>query len=292
MASSPLTNEYRLRLGRVVIGLQSLTPGFAAELAEWFAQPSETAAADLSLRLTVRDDRASPPVPNSLILTKHADGPRFEIADGLVRGAFDTASGTGEIEVHAVLTRGTLRRVFEQILYQAFHSARHRTGYDAGLLHSCAVIREGAGYLFAGPSGSGKTTIAHLSAEHHLLSDEMPIVEFRDGTPWIVGTPFNGLFREKSPGAAPLRGILLLTHGPAHALAKVGPGEAAATLAAEVAPPVGLDQMADGSTATAMLEFATRLALAVPVRRLIFCPDPGFWRVVQEGLPANREETP
>jgi energy-coupling factor transporter ATP-binding protein EcfA2 len=154
------------------------------------------------------------------------------------------------------------------------------------------VIHAGAGYLFAGPSGSGKTTIAHLSAEHHVLSDEMPIVEFRDGTAWIVGTPFNGLFREKSPGAAPLRAILLLTHGPTHALAKVGPGEAAAVLAAEIAPPVGLDQTSDGSTAAAMLEFATRLALTVPVRRLIFRPDPGFWRVVHEGLPAKREETP
>ncbi len=292
MASSPLTSEYRLRLGRVVIGLQGLPSELAADLADWFAQPSDSAAPDLSLRLTVRDDGTNPPVPNSLILTKHASGPRFEIADGLVRGTFDAASGKGELEVHAILTRGRLRRVFEQILYQAFHSARRRAGYDAGLLHSCAVIHAGAGYLFAGPPGSGKTTIARLSADHHVLSDEMPLVEFRDGVPWTVGTPFNGLFREKSPGAAPLRGILLLAHGPTHALAKAGPGEAAAALAAEVAPPVGLDQVADGGTTAAMLEFATRLALTVPVRRLVFRPDPGFWPVINEGLPANREVTP
>jgi hypothetical protein len=292
MATSPLTNEYRLRLGRVVIGLQGLSPELAADLADWFAQPSDPAAADLSIRLTIRDDGTNPPVPNSLILTKRTRGSRFEISDGLVRGTFDAATGTGEIEVHAVLTRGRLRRVFEQILYQAFHSARRRAAYDAGLLHSCAVIHAGAGYLFAGPAGSGKTTVARLSTDHHVLSDEMPIVEFRDGTPWTVGTPFNGLFREKSPGAAPLRGILLLTHGPTHVLAKAGPGEAAAALAAEVAPPVGLDQVADGGTTAAMLEFATRLALTVPVRRLIFRPDPGFWPIIHDGLPANREETP
>ncbi len=292
MAASPLTNEYRLRLGRLVIGLQGLSSALAADLADWFAQPSDPTAADLTLRLTIRDDGTNPPVPNSLILSKHTNGPRFEIADGLVRGTFDAASGTGEVEVHAVLTRGRLRRVFEQLLYQAFHSARRRTGYDAGLLHSCAVIHAGAGYLFAGPPGSGKTTIARLSTAHHVLNDEMPLVEFRDGKPWTVGTPFNGLFREKSPGAAPLCGILLLAHGPAHVLAKAGPGEAAAALAAEVAPPVGLDQMADGSTTAAMLEFATRLALTVPVRRLIFRPDPGFWSVIHEGLPANREDTP
>ncbi len=292
MAASPLTNEYRLRLGQVVVGLHGLSPALAAEFAEWFGQPSDAAAADVSVRLTVRDDGANPAVPNSLILTKRVDGGRFEIADGLVRGAFDAATGTGEVEVHAVLTRGRLRRVFEQILYQAFHSARRRAGYDAALLHSCAVIHDGAGYLFAGPPGSGKTTVARLSADQHVLSDEMPLVEFRDGRPWTVGTPFNGLFREKSPGAAPLRGVLLLTHGPAHVLAKAGPGEAAAALAAEVAPPVGLDQTADGSTTAAMLEFATRLALTVPVRRLIFRPDPGFWPVIHEGLPANREDTP
>jgi hypothetical protein len=292
MASSSLISEYRLRLGAVVIGLTDLSSTLAADLAEWFAQPSASAAADVSLRLTIRDDGTEPAVPNSLILTKHISGSRFDIADGLIRGAFDGASGTGELEVHAVLTRGRMRRVFEQILYQAFHSARRRQGYDAALLHSCAVVHAGAAYLFAGPSGSGKTTVAQLSAAHHVLSDEMPIIEFRDGTPWAVGTPFNGLFRAKSPGAAPVRGILLLTHGPTHVLAKAGPGEAAAALAAEVAPPVGLAEIADGGTTAAMLEIATRLALAVPVRRLVFRPDPGFWSVIDEGFPANREVTP
>lgn len=292
MAAAPLPTEYRLRLGQVVIGLQDLSPTLAAELAEWFALPCDPAAADLTLRLMVRDDGRDPPVPNSLILNKHLTATGFEIAGGLIRGAFDAASGTGALEVHAVLTRGRLRRVFEQILYQAFHSACRRTGYDAALLHSCAVIHDDAGYLFVGPAGSGKSTVARLSADRHVLNDEMPLVEFRGGAPWVVGTPFNGLFRDKAPGAAPLRAILLLAHGPAHALAKAGPGEAAASLAAEVAPPVGLDQAADSTTTARMLEFATRLALAVPVRRLFFRPDPGFWPVILEHLPANREVSP
>lgn len=288
--TEPTDREYRLRLGEVVVALCGLTPSGADDLAGWFATPSDPAAADVTLRLTIRDDGDDPPVPNSLVLTKQVRGTSFTIADGLVRGTFDEATGTGDLDVHAVLTRGRMRRVFEQLLYQAFHSARLRAGYDAALLHSCAVISGGAGFLFVGPSGSGKSTVASLSAAHHVLNDEMPIVEFRDDVPRVVGTPFNGLYRDKAPGAAPLRAILLLSHGPTHALAKVGPGEAAAVLAAEVAPPIGLAQAADGATRERMLGFATRLALGVPVRRLHFRPDAGFWPVIHAQLAPARED--
>ena len=275
-----LNHEYRLRLGRAVIALTGLNAGFAGELAQWFAVPSDPAAATIRLRLVLRDDGTDPPVPNSLILTKRADGRRFDIADGLVRGEFDAATGESTVEVHAVLTRGRLRRVLEQALYQAFHSACRRLSYDAGLVHACGVIDGGGGHLFVGRAGAGKTTVARLSQGRHVVNDEMPLVEFRDDGPWLVGTPFNGFFRDKTPGEAPLVRILLLDQGPAHALSRVGPGEAAATIAAEIAPPVPLPETAGEPTRLAMLETATRLALAVPVRRLTFKTDPGFWAVI------------
>lgn len=280
----PDPREYRLRVGEVVIALVCPDAPFAGSLADYFAQASESSAADITLNLHLVSHDETPAIPNSLILTKQLMPDGFDIADGLIRGAFDPASGTGDLHVKIILTNGLMTRVFEQILYQAFHSARQRKRYDACLVHSAGAIVDGLGYLFVGPSEAGKSTVATLSRDHTVLNDEMNLVEFRPEGPRLVGTPFNGFFRDKTAGAAPLAGILLLEKGPAHRLEAVGAGQAAAAVATQVTPPVGLDEVADASTSLAMVDLGARLVTATEVRRLHFTPDAGFWPLLTDAL--------
>ncbi|HOX27196.1 MAG TPA: hypothetical protein PLL30_15785 [Candidatus Krumholzibacteria bacterium] len=274
--------EYRLRVGRVVIGLVCPDANFADSLGIYFARPSDPAAATIRLDLDLVPHSDIPAIPNSLILAKTLTADGFDIAGGLIRGRFDRRSGTGELHVKTILTSGRLTRVFEQILYQAWHSARERAGYDACLIHSAGVIHADRGFLFVGASEAGKTTVARLSRDRIVLNDEMNLVEFEPGGPRLVGTPFNGHFRDKGAGAAPLAAVLLLEHGPEHRLDVVGPGAAASAIGGQVAPPVGLDGIGGGGTTQAMLEAGSRLVEAAPVRRLRFLPDAGFWPLLTE----------
>ena len=281
-------HPYRLRVGQVVIALNCPDAEYADSLATYFAQADDPGppTVELDLNLVGHDDL--PPIPNSLITTKTlTTGGGFDIADGLVRGTFDPATGRGSLHVKNALTCGLLTRVVEQILYQAWHSGRRRLGYQACLIHSSGVIRDGRGYLFVGPSEAGKSTVANLSQDATVLNDEMNLVEFHPDGAQLVGTPFNGHYRDKQPGSAPLAAVLLLEHGPSHRLESVGLGAAAGAVAAQIAPPVGLEEVAGSQTRLDMLDLGSRLLEWVPVKRLVFLPDAGFWPLLTRTFTAS-----
>jgi len=270
--------ECRLRVGDAVIALECPSPGYAASLDRYFDVTGSVGDPDIRLRLNIVAHGDVEAIPDSLFATKRVDADGFSMADGLVRGRFDPGCRSGEVWVDCILTKGQVTRVFEQILYQAFYSARAARRYDAFLIHSSAVVRGGAGFLFVGPSGTGKTTVAHLSRADLVLNDEVTLVSFEEGAVVVHGTPFNGYFREKSAGRAPLRAVLLLAHGPSHRLGEATRVDAVAALTREIVPPMGLEDAWTPAVRAAMLDLADRLSGSVPVRRLEFRPDPDFWQ--------------
>src|SRR5437870_768339 len=87
------------------------------------------------------------------------------------------------------------------------------------VVHAASLIRDGGAYLFCGPSGSGKTTVARLSPDPTLLSDELSIVRTTGGPAVCFGTPFRGeLALAGADRAARLVGIYFLRHGDRHAV--------------------------------------------------------------------------
>lgn len=273
--------EYRLDLGGSVIGFHCSPPPFAEFLAHWFDRPSSPAAAHIDLEFELIPHEESLHLPNTLLKTKTVNPEGgFDIDGGLFHGHYDPARRRGRIDAKAVLSRGRLMRVMEQIFYQAFFSARQASGRDSVLIHSSAVIADGQGFLFVGPSEAGKSTAAGNSKRFHVLGDEMNLVHFTPQGLVLEGTPFNGTFPDKSPGSAPLRAVFLLNQAQRHAIVPVGGAEAGSILAAEVVPPVGLNQVPTAATVPAMVETAARIIGAVPVVRLDLLPDPGFWDVI------------
>lgn len=280
--------EYRLDVGGAVIGLRCAPVEFADALAHWFGRPSAAGEALIRLDLELVPHADAPALPRSLVTSKTLlPGGGFDIGDGLITGHYDPATRQGAVRAKAILVRGHLLRILEQLFYQVFWSARAAGGPDGFLLHSSAVVADGRGFVFVGPSEAGKSTVARLSAAHHVLGDEMHLLR-RDAAGWsVVGTPFNGLFRGKRPGEAPVAGIYLLHQADHHGVRPAPALDAVPALAAEIAPPVGLDEVPDAETLPRMFDLAAELAAAVPLKYLDFLPDDGFWQVLGADAPPN-----
>src|SRR5207244_6169013 len=103
------------------------------------------------------------------------------------------------------------------------------------VVHAASLIRDGGAYLFCGPSGSGKTTVARLSPDATLLSDELSIVRTTGGPVVCFGTPSRGeLALAGADRAARLVGIYFLRHGDRHAVLALRPRQALARLLRKV----------------------------------------------------------
>ncbi len=271
-------SEYRLRVGNAVLSLNFENDRESRALGKYFSRPSSSDAPDLSLAIRYRNDvDTSFTVPNSLFLTKKGDGQGFSTGDGLIEGRFSPDSGEGELVVQRLITHSGYARVYEQIFYQAYWSAIKRKRSDSFLLHSSGVIHKGLGYAFTGQSGSGKSTVANLCVHDQVLNDEIVVIELGGTVPMLRDTPFNGYFRDKKEGSAPLSGIMLLRQAPHHALTRAQDIEALKTLAREIIPPMGLETALSAGLYMDMLDCAQRARSAVPLYKLEFLPDTGFW---------------
>ncbi len=149
--------------------------------------------------------------------------------------------------------------------------------HESLLLHACGVIKDQRGYAFFGHSGSGKTTIARLSLDHTVLSDDMVIIKKCGGAFRICGVPFRGEFVKapRTNGTAELAGLFTLVKDAQDHVTPLPRTEAVARLSSCV-PFV----MAQPANARKVMDLCAEIAASVPIRALHFKPEPGFWRVI------------
>ncbi len=271
------STEYRLQVGDAVIGVDCPSPDYAASMARYFGIKSCSDSSDICLKLKLDFQNYREDIPDSLFTSKRVGRDGFSIGKNLISGQFCPEKGVGELRVNTILTNESVARVFEQLFYQAFYSVRKIREFDAFLIHSAGVINHGNGFCFVGRSGSGKSTVANLSVEHQILNDEICLIDFAKEGVFLHSTPFNGYFKKKTKAHAPLRAVLLLSHGQSHRLLSVSNAEAITTVFSQIVPPVGLEDELTQEVRTDMLEFAERLAGMVPICRLEFLPDGRLW---------------
>ena len=277
--AQPGSGEYRIRVGAITIGLRASPRRYRRMFPLYFGVPSAPGEPEIRLVVRVTRDMVDEALPDSLYYGKRITNEGFACAGGLVRGRHLPGAGV-ELRVPLQLVTGRAMRVFEHLLHQAFHMASRVRGDDSFLIHAAGVVRGGAGYLFVGPSGSGKSTIAILSRGDRVLNDEICMVGLSDRPPRLHGTPFNGFFRDKVEADAPLRAVLLLSKADEHRLLPVSPGEAVSAIFQQVVPPVALNEPVDKAAYGRMLDAAGRLVERVPVYRLEFREEAGFWSLL------------
>lgn len=277
--------DYNLRVGSVVLGLEFSREEERDAFAGYFGRASCGEGRDILLKLSFSYEAPIPDsIPDSLFLTKICDGRGFSAGGGLVSGSYSPASGEGELRVEAAIMEGGFVRVFEQILYQAYYSASRRRNQESFLLHCCGAIRGDRAYAFVGKSGSGKSTIAALCAEAgaaSVLNDEICVLEPGPGRTRLLDSPFNGFFRGKVEGQAPLAGAMLLRQAPFHRLSPTRSAESLKILSREIVPPIGLENPLSSSSYWDMLGYAQKLGDSVPLYVMDFLPDLEFWPEIE-----------
>jgi hypothetical protein len=146
------------------------------------------------------------------------------------------------------------------------------------LVHAASAIRGGKAFLFAGVSGAGKTTISRLAPpDTTLLTDEISYVR-REGNQYrACGTPFAGeLGRAGENVSAPLCGVFLLEKGLQNRIEPVGAAEAIQRLLRNI-----LFFAEDPELVKLVFQSACEFVSLVPVRRLVFVPDPTVWEIIR-----------
>ncbi len=224
----------------------------------------------LALRLTVEPGPLYiPVVPGGdwQIQTTCENG-RIDFESHYERGWLDKRQNLGELTMRP---EGSPEN-FLRVLY-AWNCLEN----DALLLHACGVIRNARGHVFFGPSGSGKTTVASLSLDQPVLSDDLVIIKRHGGDYRVYGVPFRGdmVQAPRTNASAELRGLYTLVKDSEHCVMPLSRTEATARLAACV-PFV----MAQPSNAQRVMDICSDLAANVKTGALHFKPDNGFWKVI------------
>lgn len=206
------------------------------------------------------------------VVVRRDGGPaRFLVTRADFRGSVDlqTRRGTLTVATPDEVSVDTFLRILYSLALVEAHGL---------VLHAASLVRNGRAYLFCGPSGSGKTTVARLSPDATLLSDELSIVRTREGHAAAYGTPFWGeLARGGEDRSAPLSGIYFLHKGDRHAVEAIRPRRALEQLLPNV-----LFFAKEAELTARVLGISADLLEAVPCFALSFRPDPGFWEVIED----------
>ena len=149
-------------------------------------------------------------------------------------------------------------------------------GYQGFLLHAATIIRSGKAYIFMGRSGAGKSTVASLSPEGTVLTDEISLLRRENGLWRAYGTPFWGEFRAAgSNTSAPVAGIFRLLQSTENRAERLRP---VAMLRALLPNVLFFSHEADANRQ--LLGIVGQASMEVPGYHLAFCKSAAFWEVL------------
>jgi len=151
-------------------------------------------------------------------------------------------------------------------------------GRHGFLLHAATVVRDGKAYVFTGRSGAGKSTVASLSPEGTVLTDEISLLRFENGEWRAYGTPFWGEFRAAgSNTSAPVRGLFRIVQAAENRLTTLRPVVMLRALLPNV-----LFFSPEFEANRRLLDILGHAVDSIPGYELAFRKNAAFWEVLPE----------
>lgn len=202
----------------------------------------------------------------------------FSIFEDCLVGSVDLTRNEGELRINPIWFIPSLatfvRNLFTLILVLK----------DNGLvLHALGVLRDGEVYVFLGPSGSGKTTVAQLSPEYVILSDDIVFIKPFGGSYAVFPTPCWGDMQrgDRQNRGYRLKGMFKLVKDREVYLKPYGLAQGISELFTVPHIPQNSLPFED------LLSRYQGLLREVPCFEMHFTKDGRFWEVIEEEFPGK-----
>lgn len=219
--------------------------------------------------LTVEDE-------SSVGLTFSNNG--FKVIEDYFMGSVDLTGNRGELRINPIWFIPSLatfvRNLFTLILVLK----------DNGLvLHALGVLKHGEVYVFLGPSGSGKTTVAQLSPEYIILSDDIVFIKPLGRSYGIFPTPQWGDMQrgDRENRGYPLRMMCKLVKDGEVYLKPYGLAQGISEILTVPHIPGDVLPLED------LLKRYRRLLMKVPCFEMHFTKDGRFWDAIEGECPGK-----
>jgi hypothetical protein len=245
--------QFELSIGRVPLRLQMSDRQLFSAASERYSAFSDSTARPVTIRL---NDGAPP----ESVLPEFA----YEFEGAVLRAFADQIRFDGVQNQYAL---DSMIRVF--LTWKLLN-------HNGFLLHAATVIRNGKAYIFTGRSGAGKSTVASLSPEGSVLTDEISLLRRENGVWRAYGTPFWGEFRAAgSNTSAPVAGIVRLLQATENRVQALRPVAILRALLPNV-----LFFSAEAAANRRLLDILSEAAEEVPGYNLAFRKNASFWEVL------------
>lgn len=139
--------------------------------------------------------------------------------------------------------------------------------YGGCMLHSSAVVLDGAAYLFSADSGTGKSTHTQLWLEHFgdrafIINDDKPVIRKMDGEWYVFGTPWSGKTDQNVNTKAKLGAIIFIERSEENRVSDISLGDAIPKFIKQTIRKIREDRM------VMLLDIMDRLLTDVPLYKL------------------------
>ncbi len=189
-------------------------------------------------------------------------------------GRMDLSKRKGEIDILPSYARESLAS-FLRIIYNILLTR------EGGLvLHACGIVKDNRAYIFFGPSQSGKSTVAQLSKDYTILSDDLIVIKRVNGSCKVFGTPYWDRLKESQGkrGIFEIAGLFKLVKDNKTYLKRFSYSQGMA----EVLTLPGIPK--EHQPIDKLLNISSHLIKETPCYELHFLPNKTFWRCIEKEL--------
>ncbi|MCK5505667.1 MAG: hypothetical protein KAJ10_10915 [Thermodesulfovibrionia bacterium] len=178
-----LSEEIKIDVAGICISVRLSSPHLINQVRTNYSKFLSTREPSFALDINLTDEVY---VNDSSRAGLAISGSRIEISDDYLEGRIDMALGKGSATITSssngfTIGFGTLlRNIFLLLLLLQDRTVA---------LHAAAILKEGKVYIFIGASKSGKTTVARLSEEYTVLSDDLVLIKPTNGSYGVFPTP-------------------------------------------------------------------------------------------------------